>query len=96
MPTELISLLGGGVTGFLFRYWAQRAQDQKDMFKMAIEANKQTTDNQDKAAQRVPLDVGKGVTTINSSFMPFCSCRSTVRSSFLWNLNLCRVYSKAT
>ena len=61
MPTELISLLGGGVTGFLFRYWAQRAQDQKDMFKMAIEANKQTTDNQDKAAQRVPLDVGKGV-----------------------------------
>jgi hypothetical protein len=42
MPTELISLLGGGVTGFLFRYWAQRAQDQKDMFKMVIEANKQT------------------------------------------------------
>ena len=61
MPTELISLLGGGVTGFLFRYWAQRAQDQKDMFKMVIEANKQTTDNQDKAAQRVPIDLGKGV-----------------------------------
>jgi hypothetical protein len=61
MPTELLSLLGGGFTGFLFRYWAQQAQDRKEMFEMAMGANKQTTDNQDKAAQRVPLDVGKGV-----------------------------------
>ena len=61
MPTELLSLLGGGVTRFLFRYWAQRAQDQKEMFERVIAANKQTTDNQDKAAQRVPIDVGRGV-----------------------------------
>ena len=61
MPTELISLLGGGITGFLFRYWAQRSQDQKEMFERLIAANKQTTDNQDKAAQRVPVDIGKGV-----------------------------------
>ena len=61
MPTELLSLLGGGVTGFLFRYWAQRAQDQKEMFERVIAVNKQTTDNQDKAAQRVPIDVGRGV-----------------------------------
>lgn len=61
MPTELISLLGGGVTGFLFRYWAQQAQDRKEMFEMGMGANKQTTDNQDKAVQRVPIDVGKGV-----------------------------------
>lgn len=60
-PTELISMLGGGITGFLFRYWAQRAQDQKEMFQMAMEANKQTTENQDKAVKRVPLDVGRGV-----------------------------------
>jgi hypothetical protein len=61
MPTELISLLGGGVTGFLFRFWAQRAQDQKEMFQRLIEANQQTTENQDKAVQRVPIDLGKGV-----------------------------------
>ena len=60
-PTELISMLGGGITGFLFRCWAQRAQDQKEMFQMAMEANKQTTENQDKAVKRVPIDVGKGV-----------------------------------
>lgn len=61
MPTELISLLGGGLTGFFFRYWAQRAQDQKEMFQQLITANQQTTDNQDKAVKRVPIDLGKGV-----------------------------------
>lgn len=61
MTPELLSLIGGGVTGFIFKYWAQRAQDQKEMFERLIKANQQTTDNQDKAAQRVPLDVGKNV-----------------------------------
>lgn len=61
MPTELLSLLGGSVTGFVFRYWAQRAQDQKELFERMIASNKQTTENQDKAVQRVPIDVGKGV-----------------------------------
>lgn len=61
MPTELISLLGGGVTGFLFRYWAQRAQDQREIFERMIAANSKTTENQDKAVQRVPIDVGKNV-----------------------------------
>ena len=61
MTTELLSLIGGGVTGFLFRYWAQKSQDQKELFERLIAANAKTTENQDKAAQRVPLDVGKGV-----------------------------------
>lgn len=58
---ELISLVGGAATGFLFRYMAQKAQDQKEIFERLIAANKQTTENQDKAAQRVPLDVGRGI-----------------------------------
>lgn len=58
---ELISLVGGAATGFLFRYLAQRAQDQKEIFERLIAANKQTTENQDKAAQRVPLDIGRGI-----------------------------------
>jgi hypothetical protein len=61
MPTELISLIGGGLVGFIFRFMAQKAQDQKEMFERVLAANKQTTDNQNAAAQRVPLDVGKGV-----------------------------------
>ena len=58
---ELISLVGGAATGFLFRYMAQKSQDQKEIFERLIAANKQTTENQDKAAARVPLDVGKGI-----------------------------------
>jgi hypothetical protein len=40
---------------------AQKSQDQKEIFERLIAANKQTTDNQDKAAQRVPMDVGRGI-----------------------------------
>lgn len=58
---ELISMVGGGVTGFLFRYMAQKSQDQKELFQRLIEANKQTTENQNKAAERVPLDAGRVV-----------------------------------
>ena len=55
ISTELISLVGGAATGFLFRYMAQKSQDQKEIFERLIAANKQTT------AQRVPLDVGRGI-----------------------------------
>lgn len=61
ISSELISLVGGAATGFLFRYMAQKSQDQKEIFERLIAANKQTTENQDKAAARVPLDVGKGI-----------------------------------
>ena len=61
MTPELLSLIGGGFTGFLFKYLAQRSQDQKEMFERLIKANAQTTENQDKAAQRVPIDVGKNI-----------------------------------
>lgn len=61
MPTELISLIGGGLVGFIFRFMAQKAQDQKEMFERIIAANKQTTENQNAAATRVPLDVGRAV-----------------------------------
>lgn len=61
MPLELISLLGGGITGFIFRYLAQKSQDQKELFERAMAINKQVTENQDKAIARVPLDAGKVV-----------------------------------
>ncbi len=61
MPIELISMLGGSLTGFVFRYLAQKAQDQKELFQQAMAVNKQTTDNQDKAVARVSVDAGKFV-----------------------------------
>ena len=62
--TELISMVAGGATGFLFRYMAQKSQDQKEMFERLIQSNKQTTENQNKAAERVPLDAGRVVRQI--------------------------------
>lgn len=64
MPTELISLIGGGLVGFIFRFIAQKSQDQKELFERILTANKQTTENQNAAAERVPLDIGKGVRQI--------------------------------
>jgi len=61
MPMELISMLAGSLTGFLFRYLAEKRQADKELFERLIVANQRTTENQDKAAQRVPIDVGKGV-----------------------------------
>lgn len=61
IPIELISMLGGSITGFLFRYWAQKRENDKEIFMRLIEANKTTTRNQDSAAERVPIDIGKGV-----------------------------------
>lgn len=61
MTLELLTMLGGGLAGFLMRYLASRAQDQKDLFERVLTLNKQTTDNQDKAVARVPLDAGKFV-----------------------------------
>lgn len=59
MPLEIISMIGGSITGFLFRYWAQKSQDQKELFSQLITANKLTTANQDRAVQRVSVDAGK-------------------------------------
>ena len=66
---ELLSLIGGGATGFLFRYMAQKSQDQKELFQQMMAANAQTTSNQDKAAERVPYDMGKGVRLIVLSIL---------------------------
>lgn len=58
---ELMSLVGGGLVGFIFRFIAQKAQDQKEMFERMMAANKQTNENQNAAVQRVPLDIGRAV-----------------------------------
>jgi hypothetical protein len=61
---ELLSLIGGGATGFIFRHMAEKRQSEQENFKRLLEANKQTTDNQDKAVQRVSVDAGKAVRQI--------------------------------
>lgn len=61
ISTELISLVGGSVTGFLFRYMAEKRQAEQENFKRLLDANARTTQNQDNAVKRVPIDSGKTV-----------------------------------
>ncbi|MFZ4598873.1 MAG: hypothetical protein ACOYNN_09535 [Terrimicrobiaceae bacterium] len=61
MTPELLSLVGGSFVGFLFRYIAEKRAAEAENFKRLIEMNTQTTNNQNLAAQRVPIDAGKVV-----------------------------------
>ena len=61
LTPEFLSLIGGSLVGFLFRYSAEKRQNDKELFDRLIASNKQTTENQDKAAARVPVDIGRGI-----------------------------------
>ena len=61
LTPEFLSLIGGSLVGFLFRYSAEKRQNDKELFERLIALNKQTTENQDKAAARVPVDIGRGI-----------------------------------
>jgi hypothetical protein len=61
IPTELISLIGGSVTGFFFRHMAEKRQAEKEAFERLLTMNERTTQNQNEAIERVPLDAGKVV-----------------------------------
>ena len=61
MPIELITMAAGGLTGFIFRYMAERAKERAELWKFAIDQKKAEDDSADRAAKRVPVDVGKWV-----------------------------------
>lgn len=54
-------MIGGSIVGFIFRYMAERAKERHEIFKNAIALKKAQDDSADKAAERVPIDVGKWV-----------------------------------
>ena len=54
-------MIGGTVVGFIFRYMAERAKERHEIYKRAIGWKKAMDDSADKAAKRVPVDVGKWV-----------------------------------
>lgn len=64
MPIELLTLIGGSATGFLFRYMAEKRAAEQENFKRLMEMNKAVEESRSAAAQRVPLDAGKAVRQI--------------------------------
>lgn len=61
MPMELLSLIGGSATGFLFRYMAEKRAAEQENFKRLIEKFTMNEKSMEAASKRVPIDVGKGV-----------------------------------
>jgi len=61
MSLELITMIGGTVVGFIFRYMAERAKERHEIYKRAVGWKKAEDASADKAAKRVPIDVGKWV-----------------------------------
>lgn len=61
MPLELITMIGGGLTGFIFRYMAERAKERAEFYRMAIGYKKAEDDSANQAAKRVSADAGKWV-----------------------------------
>jgi len=59
--TEFLSLIGGSLTGFIFKYLAEERENRRQQFEMLMQRNKVETENQDKAVQRVGIEAGKVV-----------------------------------
>ena len=59
MAPELISLIVGSATGFIFRYMAEKRAADQENFKRLLDANERTNKNQNEAVVRVPIDLGK-------------------------------------
>ena len=53
MPTELISLIGGSATGFLFRYMAEKRAAEQENFKRLLDLNTFNEASREKATKRV-------------------------------------------
>ena len=71
MPIELITMIGGGITGFIFRYMAERAKERAELWKYALDMKKAEDDSADRAVERVPVDVGKWVRRLIVIFILF-------------------------
>ena len=61
IPIELISMLGGGITGFVFRYLAEKRENDKQILERLINLNEHKDKMINSAVKRVPIDIGKGV-----------------------------------
>lgn len=59
LTTEFLSLIGGSLTGFIFKNMAEQREARRQQFEMLIKRNETETANQDKAVQRVGVEAGK-------------------------------------
>ena len=61
LTTEFLSLLGGSVTGFIFKAMAEKRQNEQERFNRMIEASTKRNENANAAVERVGVEAGKWV-----------------------------------
>tara|TARA_R110001592_G_scaffold177412_1_gene417728 strand:- start:631 stop:1074 length:444 start_codon:yes stop_codon:yes gene_type:complete len=61
LTPEFLTLIGSSLTGFLFKFIAEKRQDQKEIFERLIGASKRQDESQDLAIVRVGAEAGKNV-----------------------------------
>ena len=64
IPLELMTMAGGGIMGFIFRYMAERAKERQQQFEMLMQKEKLAEDSRNAAAQRDSGDTGKYIRRI--------------------------------
>ena len=64
LTPEFLTLIGSSLTGFLFKFWAEKRQDQKEIFERMIASSKRQDESQDLAVARVGIEAGKNVRRI--------------------------------
>ena len=59
IPFELLTMAGGSITGFAFRYMAERAKDRQQQFEMLMNKEKFAEGSRNAASERATGDSGK-------------------------------------
>lgn len=77
-----MTMIAGGITGFIFRYMAERAKERARLWEMAIGTKKAEDSSADKAAKRVPVDVGKWV----RRFIVICVLFGVILAPFILSI----------
>jgi|TARA_R110000824_G_scaffold314345_4_gene501217 hypothetical protein len=64
LTPEFLTLIGSSLTGFLFKYWAEKRQDQKELYERMIGRSKRQDESHNLAIERVGHNAGKTIRRI--------------------------------
>ena len=67
LTPEFLTLIGSTLTGFLFKHWAEKRQDQKELYERMIGGSKRQDESHDLALKRVGVDAGKAIRRLHYS-----------------------------
>ncbi len=79
LTTEFLSLVGGSLTGFIFKSIAEKRQNEQERFNRLLDANKASNESYNQAIERVGSDAGKWV----RRFIVLCILFGTIIAPFV-------------